>query len=52
MKNLKLKWKLFLSYGVIFLLMFVLGISSISITNMMTKKSVEYSEVRRYCSGR
>lgn len=44
MKNLKLKWKLFLSYGVIFLLMFVLGICSISITNMMTKKSVEYSE--------
>lgn len=44
MKNLRLKWKLFVSYGTIFLLMLVLGVSSISITNMMTKKSVEYAE--------
>ena len=44
MKNLKLKWKLLISYGTIFLLLLVLGISSISVSNMMSKKSTEYAE--------
>ena len=41
MKNLKLKWKLLISYGTIFLLLLVLGISSISVSNMMSKYDVE-----------
>lgn len=45
MKNLKLKWKLLVSYGVIFLFLLILGITSISVMNMMSKKSVEYAEV-------
>ena len=44
MKNLKLKWKLLVSYGVIFLVLLVLGITSLSVMNMMSKKSVEYAE--------
>ncbi|MGO5028210.1 methyl-accepting chemotaxis protein [Candidatus Agathobaculum pullicola] len=44
MKNLKLKWKLLVSYGVILLLLLVLGITSISVVNMMSKKSIEYAE--------
>ena len=44
MKNLKLKWKLLVSYGVIFLVLLVLGITSFSVMNMMSKKSVEYAE--------
>ena len=44
MKNLKLKWKLLVSYGVIFLVLLVLGITSLSVMNMMSKKSVEYAK--------
>lgn len=44
MKNLKLKWKLLISYGTIFILLLILGISSISVFNMMSKKSIEYAE--------
>ncbi len=44
MKNLKLKWKLLVSYGVIFLLLLILGISSLSVINMISKKSFEYAE--------
>ena len=44
MKNLKVKWKLLVSYGVIFLLLLTLGVTSISVVNMMSKKSVEYAE--------
>ena len=44
MKNLGLKRKLLVSYGIIFLLMLVLGITSISVVNMMTKKSVVHAE--------
>ena len=44
MKNLKLKWKLLVSYGVIFLFLLILGITSLSVMNMISKKSVEYAE--------
>ena len=44
MKNLKLKWKLLVSYGIIFLFVLILGITSVSVTNMMSKKNVEYAE--------
>ncbi|MGO5116549.1 MCP four helix bundle domain-containing protein [Candidatus Avoscillospira sp. LCP25S3_F1] len=44
MKNLKLKWKLLVSYGVIFLFLLILGITSLSVINMISKKSVEYAE--------
>lgn len=44
MKNLKLKWKLLISYGTIFFLLLILGISSISVFNMMSKKSIQYAE--------
>lgn len=44
MKDLQLKWKLFISFGVPFLLVLVLGISSLSVINMMTKTGVEYAE--------
>ena len=44
MKNLKLKWKLLVSYGVIFLFLVILGVSSLSVSNMMSKKSIEYAE--------
>lgn len=44
MKNKSLKWKLLISYGVIFLFLVILGMSSISVINMMSKKSYEYAE--------
>lgn len=44
MKNMKLKWKLLISYGAIFLLVAVLGLCSISVVNMMTKSGVRYAE--------
>lgn len=44
MKNLKLKWKLLVSYGVIFLFLVIMGVCSLSVSNMMSKKSVEYAE--------
>lgn len=44
MKNLKIKWKLLVSYGVIFLLLLTLGVTSISVVNMMSRKSFEYAE--------
>ena len=44
MKNLKLKWKLLVSYGIIFLLLLLLGLTSISVLNMMSKKNIEYAE--------
>lgn len=43
MKNLPVKWKLLLSYGVIFCLVLILGLSSISVVNMMTKQGVRYA---------
>ncbi len=44
MKNLKLKWKLLVSYGIIFLLLLLLELTSISVLNMMSKKNIEYAE--------
>ena len=44
MKNLRLKWKLLISYGAIFLLMLGLGIVSLSVVNMMSKQNTKYVE--------
>lgn len=33
-----------MSYGIIFLFVLILGITSVSVTNMMSKKNVEYAE--------
>lgn len=44
MKNKPVKWKLLLSYGVIFCFLLILGLSSISVINMMTRQSVKYAE--------
>ena len=44
MKNKSLKWKLLFSYGVIFFFVIILGVTSISVMNMMSKKSYEYAE--------
>ena len=44
MKNKSLKWKLLISYGVIFFFVLISGITSVSVINMMAKKSYEYSE--------
>lgn len=43
-KNLKVVYKLLVSYGVIFIMLFSLGLLSLSAINMMAKKSVEYAE--------
>ena len=44
MKNKSLKWKLLISYGIIFFFVLISGITSISVINMMSKKSYEYAE--------
>ena len=44
MKNLQVKWKLWISFGIIFLYMVLMGLCSLSVINMMSKKSVEYVE--------
>lgn len=44
MKNLRLKWKLLISYGAIFILMLGLGIVSLSVVNMMSKQNTKYVE--------
>ena len=44
MKNRPVKWKLFISYGIIFCFVLILGLSSISVVNMMTKRGIQYAE--------
>ena len=44
MKNKSLKAKLFCSYGIIFCFVLLLGISSVSVINTMTKQAVKYAE--------
>ena len=44
MKNKSLKAKLFYSYGIIFCFVLLLGISSVSVINTMTKQAVKYAE--------
>lgn len=44
MKNKPLKVKFFYSYGIIFFFVLLLGLSSISVTNMMTNQTIKYSE--------
>lgn len=44
MKNKPVKWKLLLSYGIIFCFVLVLGLSSVSVVNMMTKQGIRYAE--------
>ena len=44
MKNKPVKWKLLLSYGVIFCFVLILGLSSISVVNMMTRQGIKYAE--------
>lgn len=44
MKNRPVKWKLLLSYGIIFCFVLVLGLSSVSVVNMMTKQGIRYAE--------
>ena len=44
MKNKPVKWKLLLSYGIIFCFVLVLGLSSISVVNMMTRQGIKYAE--------
>lgn len=44
MKNLKLKWKLIICFGSIFLLMLIVGLASISSLNRMAKIGEQYAE--------
>ncbi|MGI6255172.1 MAG: methyl-accepting chemotaxis protein [Acutalibacter sp.] len=44
MKNKPVKWKLLISYGVIFCFVLILGLSSVSVVNMMTKQGIRYAE--------
>ena len=44
MKNLKVVYKLLISYGIIGIMLFTLGLASLSAINMMSKKCVEYAE--------
>lgn len=44
MKNLKLKWKLIISFGSIFLLMLIVGLASVSSLNRMAKIGDQYAE--------
>lgn len=44
MKNKPVKWKLLLSYGIIFCFVLILGLSSISVVNMMTRQGIKYAE--------
>ena len=44
MKNLKLKWKLLVSYGVIFLFLLILGLASLFIINRMSSRNIDYAE--------
>ena len=44
MKNKPVRWKLLVSYGVIFCFVLILGVSSVSVVNMMTKQGIRYAE--------
>lgn len=44
MKNLRLKWKLIVCFGSIFLLMLLVGLAAISSLNRMTKIGEQYAE--------
>lgn len=44
MKNKPLKAKLLISYGVIFCFLLMMGISSLSVTSLMSKRCTEYAE--------
>ena len=44
MKNKPVRWKLLVSYGVIFCFVLILGVSSVSVVNMMTKQGIRFAE--------
>lgn len=44
MKNRPLKWKLLISYGIIFCFVLLLGVTSISVVNNLSRENIQYAE--------